>query len=46
VLASLRDAFASIIVTGGVASLNHRLMAWNPPGAGREAPHVAVRRTE
>ncbi len=29
-LASLRDAGCSRIVSGGVASLNHRLMAWMP----------------
>ena len=33
VLASLRDAGVGVIATGGIASLNHRLMAWNPPGS-------------
>jgi len=37
VLASLRDAFVSVVVTGGVASLNHRLIAWNPPGSERRS---------
>lgn len=45
VLASRRDAGVGGIVTGGVASLNHRLIAWNPPGSGRETSHVALRRT-
>jgi hypothetical protein len=34
-LASLRDAGLSLsrIISGGVASLNHRLMALNPSGS-------------
>ena len=32
-LASLRDAWCSRIVSGGIASLNHRLMALNPSGS-------------
>ena len=32
-LASLRDAIIFRIVTGGVALLNHRLIAWNPSGS-------------
>lgn len=32
-LASLRDAVIRRIVTGGIAPLNHRLIAWNPSGS-------------
>lgn len=32
-LASLRDAALWCIVSGGIASLNHRLMALNPSGS-------------
>jgi len=32
-LASLRDAGLSRILSGGVASLNHRLIALNPSGS-------------
>jgi len=32
-LASLRDADVLHTLSGGVASLNHRLMAENPPGS-------------
>jgi len=36
-LASLPDAGLLRIVSGGVASLNHRLMAWMPPASRRAA---------
>ena len=37
-LASLRDAGCSRIVSGGIAALNHRLMAWMPLASGRRFP--------
>ena len=33
--ASLRDALILRMISGGIASLNHRLMAGNPPGSGK-----------
>jgi hypothetical protein len=37
-LASLRDAGLSRIVSGGIASLNHRLMAGMPPASCQPPP--------
>lgn len=41
VLASLRDAGDGGILTGGIASLNHRLIAWNPPGSRRRSHAIS-----
>jgi len=39
-LASLREAFRFHRLTGGVSSLNHRLMAWMPSASGRPMPRI------
>ena len=43
-LASLRDAVVSLMATGGVAALNHRLMALNPSGSRVLFPHSILSR--
>jgi hypothetical protein len=42
-LAALQDAGHSGIASGGVASLNHRLMAWIPPASCLKRPMLELR---